>query len=426
MRRIRVENPSIEGTYKTFLDSAYSSGTALTVKATTSFAANDLLVIGEPSQELTELKQLSSITAPSTLNLASALNFSHTKETPVYKVVWNFVSIESRSSSAGTFAEITQSGIQWDSKTNETIYFDPNGTNSYNYRFRFYNSITATYSEYSPTLTGSPPARNTLGFMIDNIRKTAGDPLRKIVTDDEIVRFINRAQDIVYARNTRWWFLLVDTYKGSNGIAATAGNNVYTLAGYSTFGHLDSIRYRYTSGSNDILYHLRKLDSIEFDARVRNLNKTADNWAKFYKLLPGDSSSSFGYFQVDPKTKDSGVGTFYPNYYEKMADLDSVEDATQVPIPAILEDYAIGQVFKIKNMEDRATFYENQFYGPADRTTDRKNLTGIALLEELDDQQKKAQAQAVSLVRFRGQKYNSKFFGENISGSIDYIRENYF
>lgn len=428
MRRILIQNPSVDKTYKTYLDAAYSSGVTLTVKSNVSFAANDLLVIGEPSEEFTELKKLSSVTGATTLTLASALNFSHNKEVPVYKVVWDNVSIESRSSSSGNFSEITQSAIQWDSKTNDTIYFDPNGTDAYQYRFRFYNSVTATYSEYSPTLSGSAPARNSVGYMVGNIRQIADDVLRKIVTDDEILRFLNRAQDIVYSHNPKYWFLLVDTYKGSSGIAATAATSVYSLSSYTTLGHLASIRYKHVSGSStNLLYHLRGMSDIEFDARVRDLNKTNDDNVKFYKLLPADSSSTVGYFQVDPTPKSSGVGTFYPNYYEKMADLDSVDDTTQVPMPAILEDYAIAQIWKIKGNESKASYYEKLFFGPADREKDISQITGIPLLDQMDEYQKSiGQSQPKSLFRFKGPRFINRFFGDDISTSPDYYRENYF
>ena len=428
MRRIRIQNPSVDITYKTYLDARYSSGVTATVKSTVSFADNDLAVFGEPLEEYSELKKISTVTAPSTFTLASALNFSHNKETSVYKVLWDNVSLEGRSTSAGTFAEITQSAIQWDSKTGETIYFHSSGDDNWEYRFRFYNSVTTTYSEYSPTLSGSAPGRKTVGYMINNIRKIADDPLRKFVNDDELIRFINRAQDIVYSHNPKYWFLLIDTYKGSSGISATAATSVYSFSTYTTFGHLDSIRYKYVSGASiNTLYHLKGLPTVEFDARVRDLNKTDDNNVKFYKLLPGDSSSSVGYFQVDPRPKDNSVGTFYPNYYEKMADLDTVDDSTQVPMPSILEDYAIAQVLRVKGLNEKADMYENMFFGPPDRTKDIKKLTGIPLLDQMDQYQKSiGQSQPKQLVRFRGQKYVSEFFGNDDTASSDYRKENYW
>lgn len=426
MRRLRIQNPTVENTFKTYLDAEYTSGVTLTVKSNVSLSANDLLVVGEPSEEFSELKKMDSKTGISTITLASALNFSHNKETPVYKVLWDFISIEGRSSSAGTFAELSSSPIQWDDKNNETIYFHSGGNDQWEYRFRFYNSVTTLYSEYSPTITGAVAARNTVSQMVDNVRKIVNDNERKIVSDLEIIRFFNRAQDIIYARNPRYWFLLVDTYKALNGISTTADTSVYSLASYTTFGHLDSIRYRYNDGTTDNIYHLKFKGNKEFDSLKRDLNATNDDWVITYKLLPADSSSSKGYFEVDPTPKTTSRGTFYPSYYEKMSDLDSVEDTTQVPLPNLLEDYAISRIYAIKGDESRSNEYMNQFTGPADRRRQTDPAWGLVLLDELDDHQKHVQGQPFQLVRFRGQKAVSRLYGESTTSSLDQLREDRF
>ena len=53
MRRVTIGNPDLRNTYKTYLASAYSSGTTLTVLSNVSFAANDLAVVGDVGEELT-------------------------------------------------------------------------------------------------------------------------------------------------------------------------------------------------------------------------------------------------------------------------------------------------------------------------------------------------------------------------------------
>lgn len=423
MRRILIQNPSVERTYKTYVDSDYSSGTTLTVKNNASFAANDLIVVGEPTEELTELKQVSSISGSTTITLSSALSFAHQKPASVYKVAWNFVSIERKTSAAGTFAEITQSGIQWDSKTNETIYYDRDATNAYQYRFRFYNSVTATYSEYSGTITGAIPLRTSVQFMIDMVRKISGDPERKIVSDDELIRVFNRAQDIIYAHRQKYWFLYVDTYElGSGSIAATANTDRYTLGGLSPFGHLSGIKYKYNSGATNIVYQLRRLSEAEFDRLDVDQNTTNNDYPDVYKLLPADSSSANGYFKVTPNIKNSSVGTFYPLYYEKMTDLATMSDTTQVPLPDILIDYAIAFVFRVKGDEKKADIYERHLVLPRPDVVP----SGLLLLDKLDDQQKVAVGQPISLSRFRGQRAVDRLYGNRYPQSPDFVRENFW
>lgn len=418
MRRLRIPNPLLDKNYKTYLASDYSSGTSATVLNNNSFAASDLGVFGEPTEELTELKKIDAISGSTILTLASALNFAHQKETPIYKSLWDNVSIEGRSSSAGTFAELTQSGLQWDNKKGETVYFHASGDDNWQYRYRFYNSVTATYSEYSPTLTGAGFSRDQVGYMIRTVRKVTNCPDQTVVTDDEIIRQFNRGQDIIYAHNPKYWFLYVDTYKGSNPVSCTADSNVYTLASYTTLGHLASVRYRYNSGGTDKLYHLSKKSDTEFDHIVSDLNDSNDDWAECYKLLPADASSDEGYIQIYPTTKTTGVGRLYPNYYEKMADLDDVADETQVIMPEILEDFAIGYVFRVKGDETRAKVYESGLISDSEDKVPRH----LQLLDKMDRSQKAAQQQPRSLWNFKGQRAVQRIYG-NARHSMDYIKE---
>lgn len=422
MRRIRVTNPLLNQNYRTYITSDYSSGTSLTVASNTSFAASDYLVVGEPREELTEGKKLDSKSGSTTMTLASALNFAHSKSTSIYKSLWDQVSIESRASSSASWAVLSLSAIQWDNKDNETVYFDSDGTNTTQYRFRFYNSITTAYSEYSPTLTGAVAARGSVRAMVDRVRELTQDKESKIVTDEEIIRAFNDGQDIIYTHNPKYWFLLVDTYKGANGIEATADTSVYSLVDYTTLGHLDSIRYRYNYGADDVIYRLDFKPTVEFDALTKDLNASTDDWPEIYKLLPADSASANGYFQVDPTIKTDNVGTFYPSYFEKMADLDTVDDTTQVPLPKLLEDYAIAYVERIKGNETKAKLYE------ASLMSDNPDRTpkGLAMLDKMDNQQKAPQGQMKYFWRFRGQKAQSNLYGNKAAYTNDYKKENYF
>lgn len=421
MRKLEIKNPILDRTYKTRLSADYSSGTAMTVESNVSFSANDYLIVGEPSEELTEGKKLDSKSGSTALTLASTLNFSHGKGTSIYKSPWDQISIERRTSSGGSFSIVSTSAIQWDNPNNLTLYFDEDATDDYGYRFRFYNSITGKYSEYSPTLEGSGFTRAQAGYLISQVRLLANDIERKIVTDDEILRFFNRAQDIIYTHNPKYWFLLIDSYKAGTGIAATASESVYSLATYTTFGHLDTVRYHYNSGGTSELYHLLKKTSVEFDDVASNLNETADDWAYIYKLLPADESSENGYIQIFPKTKNTSVGTLYPNYYEKMQDLNSVDDETQVPLPDLLEDFAIGQIERIKGNEQKAQYYEKIL------VSDNPDVTpsGLVMLDKMDRAQKDSVGQPKNLWNFRGQKAIPRLFGNRRRMNRDYIRENY-
>jgi len=408
MRKIIISNEILtKDTYNTNLSSDYSSGTSLTVISNVSFAANDLIVVGELGEENTELKKVDSISGKTTITLASALNFSHEKDTPVYKVAWDNVSIERNS------VEITQSAIQWDKK--DTIYYDSSGTASDSYRFRFYNSVTTTYSEYSPTQTGAGPTRPSLGYMIREIRKLAQDIDRKIVTDLEIARFINSAQDIIAGIRSDWWFLKVeDTSKTTTG-----GTKKYSLpSGVGNMGAVEAIRLNYNDGTNNELYHLEYKPTVEFDELIRdNRNQEADrdDYTIYYTLREPDSSAAQGYFEVWPVPLTTGRGTFYIRYFKEMTDLDDVSDETSIPIPVILEDYALAQIERIKGNETKAELYERKFFGPPQGLKESRQISGISLLERLNNAQKRPTGQPRQLIRFGGQRVIARLYGNRSS-----------
>ncbi len=419
MRRLRFQNPSIDKTYATFLGADYVIGaTTVTGQSNNSFAANDIGVFGEPSQELTETKKINSLTGSTVFNLPSSLNFAHGKGTPIYKTLWDQIAIEADYGSG--FSIITQTAIQWDNKNNETIYFDANGADTTRYRFRFANSVLSTFSEYSPTLGGSGFTRPQVGYMIRQVRKMVYDIERKIVTDDEIIRMFNDAQDIIYAFNQKWWFLHVDAENSGISIPSIANTKVYSLASLTNYGHIDRIRYQYTLSGVTQIYDLIKKPSLEFDALVVNQTRPATDWLQIYKLLPPDASSIYGYFKVEPVPQTTGVGTFYPNYYIKMADLNSVDDSTSVPFPSMLERYAQGRTEQIKGNEDKAQIYLNYLVSDNEDRIPKD----LETLLKLDKQAKEAAGQARSLFRFRGQKYPQRLMGRTIE-ERDYNREFY-
>ena len=426
MRRIRIQNAEVNRTYKTFLGADYSSGTSLTVLNNASFAANDIILVGEPSEELSEAKKVNSTTGSTILTLSSAFNFSHNKGASIYKIYWDYVSIESSPTVGGTWSVISLSPIQWDNKLNETVYYDPSGTDAYSYRFRFYNSVTSLYSEYSPTLLGTGFSDNQIGGMINHIRKMVNDIERKIVQDDDIMYFLNIAKDIAYARNPRFWFLLVDTWFGQNPIPVIANQRTYSLSQYSDFGHMDTLRYNYNSGNSlNILYHLKRIPQVEFDFRTSNQNFPQSDYLEAYKLIPSDATSSAGYIQVDPKPKTTGVGNLYPYYYKIMPKYTTVDQTCIVPLPEILESFAISKIEKIKGDENKAKMYEDLFFGPADDAKDRSKLTGLPLLDDLDRAHKTSQGQPRSLSNYRGASAIKKFFG-TINYDRDMLKENYW
>ena len=260
------------------------------------------------------------------------------------------------------------------------------------------------------------------------VRKNINDLERKVVSDEEIILQLDTAQDLVKGIRQDWWFLLVDTFKGANGIAIVADTGTYSLASYTTFNFLKDLRYNFDDGTDNIVRHITFLEKLLFDDRVRDQDRDHDDQIEVYTLLPPDSSSDNGYIQVDP-IPDNANGTLYPNYYKTMTTLDDVADETPIPIPSILEQYAISQCERIKGNEVKAELYENLFFGKSGgkKGSVSTRPTGIQLLERMQNAQVHPQGQPKSFKIWRGRKALRDLMQDTRHGlSSDSYREKYF
>lgn len=431
MRVLSIRNPDLSGYERSYLTSAYSSGTTLSVINTFALAANDFIVVGEPGQEKAESKRIDSITNDTSLNLASALKFSHPKDTVIVKTHWDQIEISSRVN-AGAWSVLSTSGIQWDKPY--TVYVHSGGDDTYDYRWRFYNSTLATYSEYSPTYAGEGFTRNQAGYMVQMIRKiTRTEGNEEVITDREIYRKINEAHDVIGNIRPDWWFLKFE----DSTITTTASTYIYnldTLGGGTagtpsdsyTLGYIDKVRYRYNDGSTDTTYPLKFRSENEFDLYITDNNRQKDDYVNLYTLKPADSTSVNGYMWVYPTPNTTSRGTFYVRGYRKFTTINDDIDKTAVPIPEIIEHYVIAHIERIRGNDAKADYYEDLFYGPPPATETRRKLTGIALLEQVQNQSR-AEGQPKMLWRFRGQKALSRFFGNRrINNYRDYLHENFW
>jgi len=193
----RIKNPNLTNEEKTYLTADYSTGTSLTVRNNDGITATWFVVVGEPSQEQTESKTISSVTGNETVVISADLKFSHPKSTPVYETQWDQICLERSSSATTGFAEITDSPftIEWDNKDSMTSILDSAGSTAHYYRWRFKNSGTGTYSSYSGVVSGAGLSRNQAGYVIKKIRNS---PLTKGIDDQTMYDYINDFNDLAY------------------------------------------------------------------------------------------------------------------------------------------------------------------------------------------------------------------------------------
>jgi hypothetical protein len=425
MRRLRIPNPDLTKSEKTYLDLDYASGigTTLTVLNNYGFANYDIAIIGEVGEEKSESKNVTSQTGNTVINIGGVLKFSHNKGCIVYRYEFDQVEIYRYRASAWTL--ISTSNLQWDKR--ETIYVDANGLSTDAYRYRFVNSASSNTSDYSPTVLATGFTRNQVGYMIREVRRILGDAERRFVSDEEIIRQFNRAQDVVKAIRPNWWFLR----KENSQMTTVATTRKYGLLTYlSDMNYIDSVRYKYLSGNVNNIYHLTKLSLVELDYLVRDGNQVGDNWPSSYTIEPPDSVDTVGYLTIDKPPLTSGLGTFYIRYFKNMTDLDDVADATDIPIPSILEDFALAYGFRVKGDEVRAGIYERRFWGPQAghnvSTSDKsREKTGLRLLELMQNAKGRAVGQPESLKSWRGRSAIRKLYHSS-SLNRDELHTNYY
>lgn len=421
VRRIRIVNPNLNDSEKTQLDTDYTGGVALTVISNFGFQNDDIVVVGTPGTEKAEASDVTGTTGNTQVNISAALKFNHQAGTPIFRSEFDQVEISTNSGAGWNVLDTV--GIKWDNQ--ETIYIHQGGTDSHSYRFRFKNSVSGNTSEYSPTIVGSGAPKNSVGYRIEKIRLAVNDPDRKIVTDQEIMGYLTVAKDIVRASRSDWWFWLKEDL---GTITTTAGTNKYDLDTISDrIEFVRDMRIMNTSVPNGTsLYQLMYKTPVEFDEMVRDQTQTDNDDVEYYTILPPDGSSSSGYIAVYPTPLTTNKGAFYLRYYEPDADYDDVADTISIPLPNILDLFAIAQIEYVKGNDARASIFEKLFNGSASANRDRSQLTGLALLEQMQINRLRPVGQPMSLKSFKGRNPLKRFYGSRSYTNRDSLVERYF
>jgi hypothetical protein len=403
--KLFIQNPDLTYEEKTSLTADYLSGVSLTTRNNEGFTANWFAIVGEPGQKQTEAKQVDSLSGNETITLSGALKFSHTKSCPIYLSQWDKVSVERSATETGTFVAITDSpfSLEWDDEELTSTINDASGAVSNYYKWRFYNSITGTYSSYSGVISGGGLDRNRAGYVIEKVRKnqaTTG------VSDQSMYDYMNDFQDLCYEEMPEaWWF----TREGTS-VSTVADSYKYNIStNWSDLLSVKFVLYRYVNGSQDVTAPLTYIPPLEFYNYKADANRASDDNATRWTFLPPDSSSAKGYIGVDP-TPDTTACYVKPVYYIDLPIINSFEDILVIPRPKAYEDYILYRIFEdIKQDSQTASTYNARV---------QSSIT--ALKKRLRRQQGDK-----TLFRYRGQKgYQALFGGGGVS--LDTYRETHW
>lgn len=408
-KTIKIKHPTVPSKEETFLTAALSAaGTASTVRSNEGWAANDVAILGRPGQEQSEQVLVTSVSGNTTINHA-AVKFAHGVNTPLFRSDYNQISVE-RKPTGGSFAVIAEGlqNIEWDEKQGYTYVDIAAGEDEDTYRWRFYNSGSGSYSPYSGSLPASGLTYDYAGYIIEQIRLFGKIPAELGLTDIDLLRMLNRGQqrvDTLAPSGGRWWFALTEDTT-STRITSIADTYKYDLT--SNFRAMDVVK---VLDENDVKINLSFSPLIEFDALKQDDADTSshNNSTRIWTLLPPDSDNTVGYFGVHPTPEDASI-YFYRRYWRFLPTLTSSFSQTLIPLPETLFNWAMREIYRLREDMDNANYYEQAF---------NDNVKMLTRLQ-------RRQIGQAELVRFRGQRGYSRLFGEFNVQAGDFYRENYW
>lgn len=403
---IKIKHPLLPSEEETYLTIKYLASGNYTVKSNEGWNTNDIAVIGYPGDEKTEQVIVNGISGNTVISPTAAGKFEHAIDTPLFKSRYNQISLE-RKPSGGSFAEIAEgkSNIEWDERDGHSKLRVAAGADSDTYRWRFYNSASGEYSQYSGELPGTGLTQFHAGYLIEAARYFGKIPANIGVDDLDILRSLNRGQREIDTMHDRWWFALTED-DSSSRIASVANTFKYNLT--SNFRGMDVLR---VLDEEDQKYNLSFIPLIEFDSYKTDDQNTSNhgNHPKFWTLLPPDSDNTIGYFGVHETPEDTAL-YFYRRYWRFLPELTSFASTTLIPLPEALMNWAIFELYKLREDRDNASFYY-QLY-----------TENVRMLKQIQ----KRQIGQAEIARFRGQRGYSQLFGALAFQSVDTIRERYW
>ncbi len=347
MRKITVKNPEILETPFTYVSDRYTGGSTLQVEDSAGFFQNDLILIGGIGNEKTEVTSLTTDPPNKTSLAISSLNFYHETDESVQKILFDRFDIQYRTSPTGDWVSLV-AAEPFDWKQDETTYIDSAGEETYEYRSRYYNSVSGMSSEWSEEVAGAGLTRLTVGYAIEKVRAFAKDKEGKAASDEEIIEFFSSVNDIVKALNRKWWFL-----KTEEDFLTQAEIAAYNLP--DDCERVYRLKYHFDDGTTDIEYYLRFVPKAAFDYRYRDKNADSDDNLVHYTVDWVNHQ-----YLVGPTPKTAGQ-TITLIYFKKFAEISRYTDELVIPFLNIYTDYAIAQVWRLKEDEQKANYYLTEF-----------------------------------------------------------------
>lgn len=192
---LTLKLPDLSNRPQTFVSTDYTvsgSGTALTVKNTQGFAANDYIVLGKLGTEQAEIVQISSVTNSTAIVLTAAAKFNHAADSVVTYIPYNkFRVYRSTTGVGGSYVLLSEANMQVDAADLKNKYYDATATSPYSYKFSFYNSTSTVESSFSDEIPFTGYTDYMLKSMQDAVLELFGDPNEETITRTMVTYWLN-------------------------------------------------------------------------------------------------------------------------------------------------------------------------------------------------------------------------------------------
>lgn len=191
MPRISIAHPDL-GPQKTYLTSDIVATAVLSlVENNDGFAADDLVILGKPGEEKSEIVTLTGVTGNSQLDHSAGTIFGHPARTPIYEVGYNQACIYRATAEGGSYSLIATIDLDIDEVS--TMYDDADGTQASWYKVRYKNSVLTTYSDYTDEIQGSGYTDSSLSTLTDSVLEEFGDVTSQELSRNQVRTYLNDA-----------------------------------------------------------------------------------------------------------------------------------------------------------------------------------------------------------------------------------------
>lgn len=323
---VKALHPSIDGNPRSNLTTKAASAQAtLVVQNAVDFNNNDMLVIGNPGEELTEIKKISSISGK-TITLSANLVNTHPENTRITFIKYDQIKFYKASSINGSYSLVSTKSIAIDEP--HTLYDDSTALSTDYFKIKYYNSQSTDLSVYSDPIGASGFPRYSLKRIQDAVYAKTGDKKEQYYDREEITDWVCEIKDDMVNR-------IVDS------------NEKY----FNTFENLaiDS------NGEADLKATFRKFQKIFvlFDgvngkrARKFELEEINDFTQVFSQDFPG---YYFKTYKVGTRPKGT-VGTTLIQVHFEDQPADLVNDMDEMPKPLRFYMHVVMDGLMAKAME---------------------------------------------------------------------------